>query len=158
MGAKWFLLGVWAAFSEKGLDIIKNSIAKYREETKPTGLGGWIMKQVAAQYEMSGPTRPKWVQWVKIIIVPIVPAIVGLLYQPINQGYVVKVLGCGCVDGFNANSFSGVLFPGVFVVSVGLLVWASRRMSGRKYVVYIVGALILQNITCYFAWKYSLWR
>jgi hypothetical protein len=97
-------------------------------------------------------------KWLKLIAVPIAPAIFGLLYQPINSGYVVKVLGCGCKAGFNANSFSGILFPGVFVVSVGLLVWASRRMSGRKYVVYIVCGLIIQGLSCYFGWKYSLWR
>jgi ABC-type thiamin/hydroxymethylpyrimidine transport system permease subunit len=95
---------------------------------------------------------------IKIILVPLVPAVFAILYDPINRGYVVKALGCGCVDGFNANSLNGILFIGVWIVSAVLLAWASRPLPGGKRALYLACGLILQALTTYFAWKHSLWR
>ena len=55
---------------------------------------------------------------IRIFLVPIIPVLARIAYLPIDSLVTVRLLGCGCHPGFNANSFNYVslfkLLPDLF--------------------------------------------
>jgi len=97
-------------------------------------------------------------KWLILIVPPFTPLIFALPYELINRDVTVRLLGCGCCPGFNANSFNTILFPGVFVLSALLLIWISRRIANWKKVAYIIVGLIFQAWLTHYSWRMSLWK
>ncbi len=75
-------------------------------------------------------------------------------YMWLNRAVIVEWLGCGCVDGFNANHFTA-LFWGVIVVLVTTLCCLSARHIRRRSlrIVYIALSILLS--LCFW-WLFSV--
>ena len=56
-----------------------------------------------------------------VILTPVLPLLVKIIYMPFDAFITVKMLGCEGEPGFNANDFNNkVMMPLVLVVS---LIW-----------------------------------
>ena len=87
-------------------------------------------------------------------------AVLAMGYTYVNMGerVIVRRFGCGCHPGFNANSFSAVIFSLLLLASFLLLLCDARRLATwRRRIPYVIGGTAVQVIV---AWQFmgaNLW-
>ena len=73
--------------------------------------------------------------------------ILFLPYQFLNSEVLVDKFGCGCVDGFNANTFTAlfVIFVNIITVALYTIFYIKEfgLKSRKRIVIFIVGLLII---------------
>lgn len=94
---------------------------------------------------------------ITLILVPILPLLIKIIYLPVEIFIVVKLLGCGCVGGFDTNDFNNkIMVPIVLIVSLISLMITSRKLSGWKRPTYLaVGGLA--QIFLSLCWGMFVW-
>lgn len=98
--------------------------------------------------------------WKKIILelVPFLPLFFRMAYYPLDSGVVVKRLGCGCVQGFNANVFNfSIVLPLVLAGSFLALFYASRWLAGEQRWSYLVRGVLKQLFWAGISWMLLVW-
>jgi len=95
---------------------------------------------------------------IRIFLVPIIPVIARIVYAPIDMLVTVRLLGCGCHPGFNANSFNFMfMLPIVGGISVLELIRTARGMNGWAKWFFVVICLAVQAITGFICWHWFGW-
>ncbi len=95
---------------------------------------------------------------IRIFLVPIIPVIVRIIYFPIDMLVTVRLLGCGCHLGFNANSFNLMfILPIVGGISILELIRTARVMNGWAKWFFVVICLVVQAITGFICWHWFGW-
>lgn len=80
-------------------------------------------------------------------------------YDWFNHAYVVKRFGCGCIPGFNGNSFT-LLFWRIMALCVTVIgAFTSRKVLGKRWsrVAYIVCILLLAMILGNVIYQHMMW-
>src|SRR3990172_8298628 len=101
---------------------------------------------------------PSRVKSLAVIGAPLLPVGLHVLYQPLNWGFTVRWLGCGCKAGFNANSFNLLFYYALLVASVIVLAWLGMTLKGWRRYAYLAAGVILQTFTTFALYHLSLWR
>ena len=95
---------------------------------------------------------------VRIFLVPIIPVLARIAYAPIDMLITVRLFGCGCHPGFNANSFNFMfMLPIVGGISVLELIRTARGMNGRAKWFFVVICPVIQAITGFICWHWFGW-
>ena len=95
---------------------------------------------------------------IRIFLVPIIPVIARIAYFPIDMLITVRLFGCGCHPGFNANSFNFMfMLPIVGGISVLELIRTARVMNGWAKWFFVVICLVVQAITGFICWHWIGW-
>ena len=94
---------------------------------------------------------------VTVILAPLFPLLMKIIYLPFDVFITVKVLGCEGEPGFNANDFNNkVMMPLVLLISLVALVRCSRNLSGWKKVAYLIFGGLVQIILS-LCWGMFVW-
>ncbi len=101
------------------------------------------LASMAAEPLSSLDSRHHFATWFRLFV-PVLPLLFYPFYQPVNRDFTVKVFGCGCHYGFNANCVNTILGAVVLLASCALLALASRFLVGKHRVRCLVigGAII----------------
>jgi hypothetical protein len=79
----------------------------------------------------------------------VIPWLIHVLYQPLNENWTVKRFGCGWPPilprggsagwGFNANHFNLLLWIAVWLACVGFYLWSLSESRRAKRRVWLLG-------------------
>ena len=98
----------------------------------------------------------KQIKRVAILLIPLLLfAVLFIPYNWANQQFIVKWLGCGCIESnFNANDFTALFWLFVSICAIAISVLLSKRIPREKLelkVLYIFGmSLTSFLISCLF--------
>lgn len=82
------------------------------------------------------------------------PVALSIGNVPINKHVAVKIFGCGCVHGFNANVFNfQIVMPFILILSGVLFIRCVRTCSNPWSLFLIVPALLLQQVVGFIAFR-----
>ncbi|MCK5853088.1 hypothetical protein KAH27_08685, partial [bacterium] len=94
----------------------------------------------------------------RVFLVPIIPLIARIVYSPIDMLVTVRLFGCGCNPGFNANSFNFLfVLPLVGGISLLELIRTARGMKGVGKWIFVIICIALQTITGFICWHWFGW-
>lgn len=80
-------------------------------------------------------------------------------YMLLNGAVIVEWLGCGCVDGFNANHFTALFWGVIAVLVIVLCCRAARQLQSRPWrVVYILVSSLLALLSGYVCFGLMQWN
>ncbi len=91
------------------------------------------------------------------------PFAFSTVYEPINESWTVKLLGCSCpkLDGaypaFNANDFNVILWAGVFAFSTWMWFLACRGLFHRPPIRLLLIPTLLIALNCLRYYCHGVW-
>jgi len=95
---------------------------------------------------------------IRVFLVPIIPLIARIVYSPIDMLITVRLFGCGCNPGFNANSFNFLfVLPLVGGISLLELIRTARGMKGVGKWIFVVICIAFQITTGFICWHWFGW-
>ena len=107
-----------------------------------------------------GTAESKGSGWLSasVLWVRLVALCLGYSYINLGRRVVVRRLGCGCSPGFNANSFSAIVFSLLLLAAFLLLLCDARRLpTWKRRIPYVIGGVAVQMAITYWFMRANLW-
>ena len=109
--------------------------------------------------------RCEYMKLVKKIIVLVTPLLLFVVlvdpYMWVNGEFIVKWLGCGCVENnFNANDFTALFWLFISICVTTVSVFLSKRIPREKIwlrVLYILGMFLISLLISYQFSQMMMW-
>lgn len=95
----------------------------------------------------------------KLLLPFVISPIIRIFYSYFDGKYIVKIIGCGCDAGFNANDLNLIIIVIIFIISIIYLNKNSLNIENqivRKY--YIVLGIIILFVMHFILYSFFLWK